>query len=257
MPHVRPSFASVAVTLLFALVFVLTAPVCVVFGLLVFLVTFPFDADRRALHALVCHWTFGYLRLNPGWRVQVEGRERLPPGAAVLVANHQSLADIVAVMGLFHPYKFVSKVSLFRLPLVGWMMSLIRHIPLQRGKLHSTAAMLETSRRWLRRGMAVFFFPEGTYAEGEQLLPFRSGAFLLAIEEQVPLVPILIEGTRTLVAGDGPWLAPRAEVRVTVLQPRVPPKEADAQALADEVRAEYERRAEAQRRIFGSSGRAR
>ncbi len=228
------------VTLLFGAVLLLTAPLCVLLGLLLLLVSFPFDRDRRALHALVCHWTFGYLRLNPLWRVRIEGREHLPKGASVLVANHQSLADVVVAMGLFHPYKFVSKVSLFRLPLVGWMMHLIRHIPLHRGRPGSTRAMLETSRRWLRRGMAVFFFPEGTYAEGEQLLPFRSGAFLLAIEEQVPVVPILIEGTRQLVDGDGPWLGPRAEVRVRVLQPRVPPAGADAQAVADAVRLELE-----------------
>jgi len=252
----RPSPSSVAVTVVFALVFLLTAPVCVVLGSLLFVLTFPFDRDRRALHALVCHWTFGYLRLNPGWRVRVLGREQLPKGASVLVANHQSAADIVAVMGLFHPYKFVSKVSLFRLPLVGWMMQLIRHIPLQRGRLHSTALMLETSRQWLRRGMAVFFFPEGTYSEGQGLLPFRSGAFSLAIEEQVPVVPILLEGTDALLPGDGPWLAPRATIRVTVLAPRLPPKEADAQRYADALREEYQRLL-SQRTILGSVGRAR
>ncbi len=241
MPSPKPSLASVAVTLLLALVLLVTAPVCVVLGLLLLLLTFPFDTDRRLLHAFVCRWTFAYLRLNPAWRVQIHGRERLPKGPAVLVANHQSLADIVVAMGLFHPYKFVSKVELFRVPLLGWMMHLIRHIPLHRGRPRSTLAMLELSRAWLRRGMAVFFFPEGTYSEGEQLLAFKSGAFLLAIEEQVPVVPILLEGTHALVAGDGPWLAVRADVRLTVLPPRVPAPDADAQALADAVRAELQR----------------
>ena len=142
-----------ALTLLFATVVVVTAPVCVLLGVTLWVLTLPFDRNRRLLHAFVCRWCVGYFRLNPAWHLEVVGRERLPEGPAVLVANHQSLADIVAVMGLFHPYKFVSKVSLFRLPLVGWMMSLIRHIPLQRGKLRSTATMLEMSRRWLRRGM--------------------------------------------------------------------------------------------------------
>jgi 1-acyl-sn-glycerol-3-phosphate acyltransferase len=101
----------------------------------------------------------------------------------------------------------------------------------------------------------VLFFPEGTYAEGEHLLPFRSGAFLLAIEEQVPLVPILIEGTRDALEGDGPWLKPKATLRVTVLEPQVPSKDADAEVLAQKTRDMYERRAEAQRRVFGSSRR--
>lgn len=253
----RPSLGSVCLTLGFGALLVVTAPLCVVLGLVLLALSWPFDRDRRALHAFVCHWCVAYLRLNPGWRVQVEGRERLPRGAAVLVANHQSLLDILAAMALFHPFKFVSKVSLFRLPLVGWMMTWIRHVPLDRGRPHSTVAMLQTCRDWLRRGVAVFFYPEGTYGDGERMLPFRSGPFLLAIEEQVPLVPILIEGTRSVVAGDGPWLKPRGVVRVTVLEPRLPPKDADAEALADEVRDMYERRLQAQRRIFGSSGRSR
>jgi 1-acyl-sn-glycerol-3-phosphate acyltransferase len=245
----------VALTLLFAAVVLVTAPACVCLGVLLWALSLPWDRDQRLLHAFVCHWCVAYLRLNPRWHLSVEGRERLPKGPAVLVANHQSLMDIVAVMALFHPYKFVSKVSLFRVPLLGWMMGLIRHVPLDRGRPHSTLLMLERCRFWLKRGMSVFFFPEGTYGDGTRLLPFRSGAFLLAIEEQVPLVPIFIEGTAGLLEGDGPWLKTRAEVRVTVLEPRVPPEGADAEALAEEVRAFYQRRQEAQRRIFGSSAR--
>lgn len=234
-----PTLASVAVTLAFGLVFLVTAPLCVVLGVLLFAVTWPFDADRRLLHALVCRWSFAYLRLNPAWRIRIEGRHRIPSGAAVLVANHQSMVDIVLLMGLFHPFKFVSKRSLFRLPLVGWMMTLIRHVPLDRGRPHSTHRMLETCRRWLRRGVAVLFFPEGTYGPVAGMLPFRSGAFELAIEEGVPVVPVLIEGTRAFVDGDGPWMATRAQIRVTVLEPIVPPRGADADALAAQVQGLY------------------
>jgi 1-acyl-sn-glycerol-3-phosphate acyltransferase len=231
----------VALTLLFAAVVAVTAPVCVALGVLLWALSLPWDRDMRLLHRFVCQWCVAYLRLNPRWRLQVQGRERLPEGPAVLVANHQSLVDIVAVMALFHPYKFVSKVSLFRVPLLGWMMGLIRHVPLDRGRPHSTLLMLERCRFWLRRGMSVFLFPEGTYGDGKRLLPFRSGAFLLALEEQVPLVPIFLEGTRSLLEGDGPWLKTRADMRVTVLEPRLLPKDADAEALAEEVRALYQR----------------
>ena len=237
-----PTPASIGVTLLFGVVLALTAPVCVVLGVLLFAVSWPFDRDRRLLHAFVCHWCVGYLRLNPGWKLEYTGRHRIPVGPAVLVANHQSLVDIVAAMGLFHSFKFVSKRSLFRVPLLGWMMTLIRHVPLDRGRPHSTHAMLEESRGWLRRGMAVFFFPEGTYGPVEEMLPFRPGAFGLAIEEQVPVVPVLIEGTRELVDGDGPWMAPWARVRVTVLEPLTPPHSADADVLATQVQSLYRAR---------------
>ena len=66
--------------------------------------------------------------------------------------------------------------------------------------------MMAQCRGWLRRGMPVLLFPEGTYSGGGPLLPFKRGAFLLAIEEQVPIVPVVIRGTAELVHEDGPWM---------------------------------------------------
>jgi 1-acyl-sn-glycerol-3-phosphate acyltransferase len=151
--------------------------------------------------------------------VQVEGRENIPRGPAVLVANHQSLSDVVAVMGLHRPFKFVSKASLFRLPIIGWAMSLAGYVRVARGQPRSTRQMLDSCRSWLRRGTPVLIFPEGTYAPAGRLLPFKRGAFRLAIEERVPLVPVIIEGTRSLVVEDGPWLEPRCRIAVRALPP--------------------------------------
>jgi 1-acyl-sn-glycerol-3-phosphate acyltransferase len=203
----------------FWIVFALTAPVGFVLGGLVFLLTAPWDRDRRALHAFICRWTFNYLRASPLWRIRVRGRERLPSGPCVLVANHQSMADVVAAMGLFHPFKFVSKVSLFSLPLVGWMMTMARYVRLERGHAGSTRNMMIDCRRWLRRGVPVLIFPEGTYAPGPSLLPFKRGAFVLAVEERVPLVPVAIRGSAELIQGDGPWLNARSRIDVEVLPP--------------------------------------
>lgn len=237
----RPSAASVAVTVAFWVLAAVTMPVVFLLSALLFLATAPLDPDRRVLHAFVCRVCHGYLHLNPLWRVRVEGRERIPPGASVLVVNHQSLADVAACMGLHRPFKFVSKASLFSVPLVGWAMSMLRYVRLERGRPHSTRAMLEECRSWLRRGMAVLMFPEGTYAPGEALLHFKPGAFVLARDERVPLVPVLLSGTRALVVGDGPWMAPRVDVRIRVLDPVDVPPGADALHLAGEMRARFAR----------------
>lgn len=237
----RPSPSSAAVTVAFWLAVVLTMPLLFVVAALVFVVSAPFDPDRRVLHAFVCRSCHAYLHLNPLWRVRVEGRERIPRGASVLVVNHQSLADVAACMGLHRPFKFVSKASLFSLPLVGWSMRMLRYVRLERGRPHSTRAMLEDCRRWLRRGMAVLMFPEGTYAPGEALLHFKPGAFLLARDERVPLVPVLLTGTRDLVLGDGPWMAPRVDIRVRVLDPVDFPPGADAMRVAAEMRERFAR----------------
>jgi 1-acyl-sn-glycerol-3-phosphate acyltransferase len=213
---------TVLTTVWFWLVFALSAPLCVVLGTLLFLVTAPWDGERRALHAFICRWTFNYLRASPLWRARVRGRERLPRGPCVLVANHQSMADPVAAMGLFHPFKFVSKVSLFSLPAVGWLMSMARYVRLERRHAGSTRRMMIACRRWLRHGVPVLIFPEGTYSPGPELLPFKRGAFVLAVEERVPLVPIAIRGTGELVRGDGPWLNVRSRIDVEVLPPLHP-----------------------------------
>jgi 1-acyl-sn-glycerol-3-phosphate acyltransferase len=224
-------------TLWFWAVFGVTAVPGFLLGVVLWLLTLPFDPERRVLHTYVCHWCFQYLRVWPGWRARVEGRELLPEGPCVLVANHQSMADILAAMGLFHPFKFVSKASLFRVPLVGWMMSLLRYVRVERGRHQSMREMLDVCRGWLRRGMPVLLFPEGTYAQGGQLLPFRRGAFRLALEERVPLVPVVLQGTTELVEGDGPWMSPRARVRIRVLPPVLPEDFGeDDGALAQEVR---------------------
>ena len=226
-----------AVSVYYWLIFASTILVGFCVATLLWIVSTPFDRQRRANHWLNCAWAHQYLRVWPGWRVRVAGREKLPRGACVIVANHQSMADIIAVLGLRHPYKFVSKASLFKLPVVGWAMRMARYIPVERGRPHSTAQMMEECRRWIREGMGVLIFPEGTYSTGP-LLPFKPGAFVLAVEEKVPLVPVFIDGTPQLVHEDGPWLSPRARVTVTVQEPIS--GATDAEALSAQVRALYE-----------------
>ena len=237
----RPSPASAAVTVAFWMVVGLTMPLLFLVAALLFAVTAPFDPDRRVLHAFVCWSCHAYLHVNPLWRVRVEGRERIPRGASVLVVNHQSMADVAACMGLHRPFKFVSKASLFSLPVVGWAMKMLLYVRLERGRPHSTRAMLDQCRHWLRRGLAVLMFPEGTYAPGAALLHFKPGAFVLARDERVPMVPVLISGTRDLVVGDGPWMAPRVNIRIRVLDPVDFPAGADAVQVAAAMRERFAR----------------
>ena len=237
----RPSPASAAVTVAFWMVVGLTMPLLFLAAALLFAVTAPFDPDRSVLHAFVCWSCHAYLHVNPLWRVRVEGRERIPRGASVLVVNHQSMADVAACMGLHRPFKFVSKASLFSLPVVGWAMKMLRYVRLERGRPHSTRAMLDQCRHWLRRGLAVLMFPEGTYAPGAALLHFKPGAFVLARDERVPMVPVLISGTRDLVVGDGPWMAPRVNIRIRVLDPLDFPAGADAVQVAAAMRERFAR----------------
>jgi len=230
----------VVATLWYWVVFLLTAPVCTLVGGLLWLVTWPFDRDRAVLHAFVSRWCHVLYLSWPGWKVHIEGRELLPPGPAVIVVNHQSAADILVAMGLDHPYKFVAKASLFRTPMVGWLMTWMEYVAVKRGTAQAMERMLADCAGWLRRGVPVLIYPEGTYSTTPEPLPFKRGAFQLAIAEKVPVVPVVLEGTPGILGRDGPWMGPSARVRMRVLPP-VPVTSfgEDPVALAERVRGLY------------------
>src|SRR6266568_5974665 len=117
----------------YALVFA-SFPVFFAGALALFLITAPFDRRRVLLHLYACFWSCSYFYVHPRWRVRVVGRRRLPwRGAAVIVANHQSLVDFLVLGALYRPFRWVAKAEVFRVPFVGWTMRLAGHVGLERG----------------------------------------------------------------------------------------------------------------------------
>ncbi len=206
-------------------------------ALIVFLVTALFDKRRLVLHLYSCFWAQLYFYVNPIWKLRIEGRERLPwRGPAVLVSNHQSLGDILVLFGLYRPYKWVSKASVFKVPLVGWNMRLARYIPLVRGNRSSIERMMAQCRYWLEQGVPILMFPEGTRSKDGSLLPFKEGAFRLAVEAGCPVIPIALNGTAATLPKHGFLIRRRANCKVRVLPP-VHPRDVDNDvgALKDKV----------------------
>jgi 1-acyl-sn-glycerol-3-phosphate acyltransferase len=182
------------------------------------LATAPFDRRLIALHRYTCFWASLYTWLNPVWRVRVEGREKIRPGAAyVMVANHQSLLDILVLFRLFVHFKWVSKIEIFKIPCIGWNMRLNRYIALRRGDRTSIARMMEDCERTLAEGSSVMIFPEGTRSRNGALQPFKHGAFTLAQRARVPLLPIVVEGTSHALPARGFVLQGRHRIGIRVL----------------------------------------
>lgn len=102
-------------------------------------------------------------------------------------------------------FKWVAKESLFKVPFVGWNMSLAKHIKLERGSFSSIKKIYREAAGWLRSGMSVLFFPEGTRSETDEMKEFQNGAFKLAIKEKMPVLPIVVEGTGDAMP-KGTWL---------------------------------------------------
>jgi 1-acyl-sn-glycerol-3-phosphate acyltransferase len=191
-------------------------------AVLVWLLTAPFDRRLRAQHQFTCFWASLYTWLNPAWRVHVEGTRHARPGVTyVMVANHQSLLDILILFRLFVHFKWVAKEELFRIPCIGWNMSLNRYIRLRRGDRGSIARMMRDAERTLAEGSSLMIFPEGTRSPDGHLKAFKHGAFTLALRSRTPILPIVIEGTANALPKRGFVLQGRHAIRVRVL-PKIP-----------------------------------
>jgi 1-acyl-sn-glycerol-3-phosphate acyltransferase len=209
---------------------------------LVWAVTAPFDRRLVALHRFTCFWASLYTWLNPAWPVQVIGREKIRPDVAyVMVANHQSLLDILVLFRLFRHFKWVSKIENFRIPFIGWNMSLNRYIKLRRGDRASIASMMQACERTLAGGSSIMMFPEGTRSMDGRLRAFKPGAFALAQRMRVPLLPIVLEGTGDALPKRGFVLQGRHEIRIRVLDEISPETFAtlELEALVESVRSRF------------------
>jgi 1-acyl-sn-glycerol-3-phosphate acyltransferase len=183
-------------------------------------VFFPFDRKRKLTHAQCFWWTDAVTALNPYWDVKVEGLDNIDHNKAyVVVSNHQSLADIVLMYKTRMQFKWVAKEDLFKIPVLGWNMLLAKHIRLRRGEFSSIKKVYREAATWLRSGISVVFFPEGTRSDNFAIGEFQNGAFKLAIKEKVPILPVLIQGTRDAIP-KGSW---RFTTRISCLIKVLPP----------------------------------
>jgi 1-acyl-sn-glycerol-3-phosphate acyltransferase len=157
--------------------------------------------------------------LNPLWRFRYSGTMPSDPRRPfVVVSNHESFADILLISHLPWEMKWLSKAELFRIPVMGWMMWIAGDIPVKRGFGPSAVEAMERCRETLRNRVSVMIFPEGTRSKTAELLPFKDGAFRLAIEAGVPILPLALSGTGTALPKHG-WRFGRSAAEVRVLEP--------------------------------------
>jgi 1-acyl-sn-glycerol-3-phosphate acyltransferase len=187
-------------------------------GVLIWAVTAPFDPRKRVLHQFTCFWASLYTWFNPAWPVTIEGREKIDPDTAyVIVANHQSLLDILVFFRLFNHYKWVSKIENFRIPCIGWNMRLNDYIQLRRGDKASIVQMLRQCRQALAGGNSIMMFPEGTRSPDGRLRRFKTGAFELAKASGAPILPIVLTGTANALPKRGFVIRGRHPIHIKVL----------------------------------------
>jgi len=183
------------------------------------------------------------VKLSPIWRFRIEGE---PPAdvnerAFVVVANHLSDADPFLLSFLPWDMRWIAKEELYRLPIIGNLMRYGGDIPIARKSREGARIAMEEARRSLDAGISIMMFPEGTRSKDGKLLPFKDGAFRLAIEAGVPILPVAIAGTEACRPKGSKWLR-EASAAARVLPPVATKGMTidDVERLRDEVRARIE-----------------
>jgi 1-acyl-sn-glycerol-3-phosphate acyltransferase len=215
MPRLWQTIVSIWAWLVLVVCILLWFPALILARLL----TAPFDRGRYIPGLMFRKIAPTMASLNPLWRFRYSGAlPKDPRRPYVVVSNHESFTDILLISHLPWEMKWLSKAELFRIPIMGWMMWLAGDIPVKRGFGPSAVEAMARCRAALAHRVSVMIFPEGTRSRTAELLPFKDGAFRLAIEAGVPILPLAVSGTSTALRKHD-WRFGKSVAEVRVLAP--------------------------------------
>lgn len=222
--------------------YIYTIGICtimLIISALALVVTFPFDKKRKIVHELSRLLVNMFYIVPPRWKRHVEGTQNLDPNKSyVIVINHRSMTDIMALYFVKLQFRWVSKREVFRIPFFGQFLVLHGDIAIERGNgAEAMRKVIANGRKWLDRGVSVAIFPEGTRSKDGEIHRFKSGAFALAKEAGADILPVVMEGTNSMVRKNRlfNW---KNTIKIKILPPVTAEYVAktDQKVLADEVR---------------------
>jgi 1-acyl-sn-glycerol-3-phosphate acyltransferase len=207
-------------TILYYLVCLVAATVLFVASFIALVVCYPFDKKRVVVHTLSKWITDVIFGLPIFMKREVIGLENIDPRKAyVMVLNHNSMVDIISIYNLPLIFKWVSKKEVYRIPIVGQLLFAHGDIVINRASAKEAMQLVHTrGLEWLKRGASVSIFPEGTRSKDGEIHNFKAGAFVLAKDAGVPILPIVLDGTNTMVRNG--WLMNwRNKITIRILPP--------------------------------------
>ena len=226
-------------TFIFALYTIVELIFWFILSWIVLVVCYPFDKARKAVHwcsKMICMF---FWKVPPTWKQRVSGLENIDKNKSyVIVLNHQSMVDILSLYFVPLNFRWVSKQEVFKIPFIGQLLYCHGDIPIRRGRAtESMRKVMNDGKKWVKRGASIAIFPEGTRSKDGEIQRFKGGAFALAKEAGVEILPVVLDGTTKIFKPKSIWVNWRNVLTVKVLPPISAEKVAstDASELAQEV----------------------
>ncbi len=135
-------------------------------------------------------------------KVSVKSLSNIDPSQSyIYMSNHQSAFDIPVLLAYLPvQFRWLAKAELFKIPIFGFAMRRSGSISIDRSSLRSAVFSLKKAAETIKKGVSVIIFPEGTRSRDGNIIPFKKGGFVLAVEAGVPVVPVIIHGTRSIMS---------------------------------------------------------
>jgi 1-acyl-sn-glycerol-3-phosphate acyltransferase len=170
-----------------------------VLGLLVLMLSF-FVRSGNPMHKIARLWGRSILIVSR-IKVCVKGLSNIDRSKSyIYMSNHQSNFDIPVLLGRLEvQFRWLAKSELFKIPIFGHAMRKVGYISIDRNNRESAFESLKMVARKIKNGVSVLIFPEGTRSRDGKIRPFKKGGFVVAIDSGIPIVPIVITGTRTIM----------------------------------------------------------
>ncbi|MBW1962474.1 MAG: 1-acyl-sn-glycerol-3-phosphate acyltransferase [Deltaproteobacteria bacterium] len=179
-----------------------TVFVTILFGSIAIMGSF-FDRTGKFPHLVARSWARSILFASR-IKVTVRGLSNIDPGRSyIFMSNHQSNFDIPVLLAYLKvQFRWLAKAELFRIPLFGIAMKRAGYISIDRSDRRSAFASLKKAAETVKNGVSVLIFPEGTRSRDGSIRPFKKGGFVLAIDSGVPIVPVVLHGTWSIMPRD-------------------------------------------------------
>jgi 1-acyl-sn-glycerol-3-phosphate acyltransferase len=175
--------------------------------------------DDNVIHKIARVWARSILLIS-GVQVTVKGIENIDPEKSyIYMSNHQSNYDIPVLLAhLKVQFRWLAKSELFKIPIFGPAMGKAGYISIDRSDRRAAFLSLKKAAAAIRKGVSVMIFPEGTRSQDGNISAFKKGGFVLAIDSSAPIVPVVIQGTWSIMARTGLLIRP-GKVRIDILKP--------------------------------------